>query len=186
MKKKTILIVLVVLHVIALCFGVYAGFYTMFSKEAGIAMMVGAMCSLAAICASLMYLFYGYKKNASSYFRGFMIAYALSQLAGLVIAGQNAEETGLGILLVGAVYGPVLVMAIAENLGKKKSYILCGIAVLLQIGVLVGAVLTRGTAEVGGIFLMRAYMQLTLAVTMTLMTVAKYEDKAARKNAGAS
>lgn len=180
MKKKTVLIVLVVLHLIALCFGVYAGFYTMFSKEAGIAMMVGAMCSLAAICASLMYLFYGYKKNAASYFRGFMIAYALSQLAGLVIAGQNAEKTGLGVLLVGAVYGPVLVMAVAENLGKKKSYTLCAIAVLLQIGVLVGAIITRGSANVGGLFLMRGYMQLTLAVSMMLMTVAKYEDKSAR------
>ena len=185
MPKKAVFIPLVILNLAAIGFGLYAGFYTLFSSDADVPLMVGALLSMIAMCSSLMYVFYGYKKNVSSYFRGFMFTYALSQLAGIVIASGSSDGTGLGALLVGAIYGPLLVLALASDLGKKKSLILCAVVVVLQLGVFVGAVITtpgliRGGTPLGTLYMMRAHMQFTLAVSMTLMTVAKYTDKAIR------
>ena len=178
---------LIILNFIAAAFGVAANVYVLLSKEASVFTKIGAAVVILALGASLLYLFNGYKKNAAGYFKLYMCLFAMAQLVSTfatVYSAPNGQSL-ISVAFPALTYGPILVLALVENLGKKRSYLVCAFVVAayltasVLILVMVPGLLAGGT-EAGTLCLIRSGTTLLLAIIMSMMIVAKYRDKEER------
>jgi len=116
------------------------------------------------------YCFMGYQKDSAKYFKWFCVLYAVYQL-GVIVRLTGVADIGpvvchaAPIWFMGAFY-------IAENLGRKKSFLLAGINFLVAVIALVFGILSGHMTY--------AICNLTLALVFIMMVYAKYIDKANR------
>ena len=131
---------------------------------------------IIAILSAAVYSFYGYKKNASVYYKLTAGCFALGMFLG-VLPALNGETPPLewalgGIRLATAVL--LAVLSFGKNLGKKKSFALCA-----AVGVF-----SLAFAVVYGIgyhaFIGTAAANFLLTAVLFLMIIAKYKDKKTR------
>ena len=178
---------LIILNFIAAAFGVAANSYVLLSAEASVFTKIGAAVVILALCASLLYLFKGYQKNAAKYFKLYMCLFAMAQLVSTfatVYSAPNGQSL-ISVAFPALTYGPILVLALVENLGKKRSYLVCGFVVAayliasVLVLVMVPGLLAGGT-EAGTLYLIRSGTTLLLAIIMSMLIVAKYRDKEER------
>ena len=70
-----------------------------------------------------------------------------------------------------------LILLLGENLGKQKSFILCGLLVALRVALLLNTIIQGGALT---IFLLNNIVNVDLACLYGIMTFAKYLDKTER------
>jgi len=116
------------------------------------------------------YCFMGYQKDSAKYFKWFCVLYAVYQLGVIV---RLAGETNIGPVVCHAI--PIWFMGafyIAENLGRKKSFVLSGINFIVALVSLVFGLLDGQVIY--------PVCNMTLAFVFIVMIYAKYVDKANR------
>ena len=178
---------LIILNFIAVAFGVAANVYVLLSAEASIFTKLGAAVVILALGASLLYLFKGYRKDAAKYFKLYMCLFAMAQLVSTFATVYSAPNGNslISVAFPALTYGPILILALVENLGKKRSYMVCAfvVAAFLLASILVAVMvpgLLRGGTEAGTLYLIRTGTTLLLAIIMSMMIIAKYRDKEER------
>lgn len=163
--------------------------YLLTFKEGFPFMHIAALLLLIAVIAGIVYAIKGFRKNEATLFRTFLHFYALSQFASIVYSGSltdlgnNANLIGICANVI--IFGIILMLASAVDLGKKRSMGLILTVVALNVFLLIGSLigqpgLVRGGGARGTIFAFYATSNLILSLVTTLMLVAKYKDKAAR------
>lgn len=150
--------------------------------------IVGACYGLAGVVLALVYGIKGFGKNAARYYKLFMIVIFMTfQLSASTVA-VNAKGVFAGLLTAINCLAAALSLSLmtSKDLGKQISMAFCwgiiGIALISAIAVMVsnpGIVL--GGTGIGTIATFRACSNLFIAQIVTAMTMAKYQDKAARK-----
>ena len=182
MKNKRMLPVVIV-DLIAILVCIAANVYVALKGELTVLQTVNMWVNVAALLSALVYLMMGYKKNAAVFYKIFASVFALSQfVAVLSVAKYREDYTGISCYTV--LFALLLMLALAEDLGKKKTFITCG--VILAVGVLLLALTyfaTPQASETGTWFmeLVLSFSVIVMSAVMWLMAVAKYLDKEARK-----
>ncbi len=161
------------------------GLYVIVNPGGSSAMTTAAdLCLLIAIFAALYYIFLGYRKNAARYFKFYTVFFAFSALFSSIGAGTHGDALQL-IICPALVVVLVGVMTFVPNLGKKNSLLICTLTIIFcAVNLVIGVVDFRGGITSGEDYaiatLIRVIAGLVLAVLLTLMTTAKYLDKAER------
>lgn len=136
--------------------------------------------TLLSLLSATVYCVYGYKKDASNYFKAFILLLAIQELIripgivklGGVMSGINISDY---LIFIAISFAVMCVLFMAENLGKKKSVILGLVALLLNILIVIKSVIN------GYYFhLMVLLPNVVLFAVLVLMILAKYYDKAER------
>jgi len=140
-----------------------------------LAAQVECLCFFAALIYAAYYILSGYSKNAAKYFKTYCGVFAVAMLAAL--AANGTESVGYFSTLFSAIaFALVLILMLSKDLGKELSmYACCGLIACLAVVMIFSASAGADTAALG-----LCLVQLILGLTLTLMTVAKYIDKAAR------
>jgi len=134
--------------------------------------------SIATNCVALVYSCNGYKKDASIYFLLTCIGIGLLSACNLFIYAPYIYESKY--LLVNFTtalisFGVAAIFAIAKDLGKKKSYILCWIFVLAMIADIVISI------PIGWFTVLLYLLSSVSRILLCIMVYAKYKDKEQRE-----
>ena len=184
-NKRPINPIAVAINLIAIVFCMVGSIFTLAAQDANGFMKLTAVFGLIALISALVYVFLGYKKSAADFFKGFMYIYMLSTFTNILntaMAELTDFQSASGIVFSSAIFGLLLILAIGRDMGKVKSFILCGIVIAISLAVLLGSL---GTMPLSGsllnrLFAWRALTDVILAATTGLMVYAKYADKTAR------
>ena len=140
---------------------------------------------LVTVIFAVFYAFIGYKKAAAKYYHWFMVSYTIAIGVNLSFYIRN-DILNKDLVVWGLpIFGMMCILSVAKDLGKKNSMIL-GIVVLIGsvaaivVSLMYAPGIYRGgnTTNLQAIY--RIGVQISLAVIMNLMIIAKYKDKAAR------
>ncbi len=149
-----------------------------------------ASIELLAIALSLSYLLNDYKKDGAKYYRLFMYFYAGTYLVEILFSSIFETSTAgdkflpFGFLSF-ILYGNTLILAVGKDIGKKASLIICTInATIYLVAFIVCCFIS--VSEFVDLQEKLAYVSifltwLTLSLIAFVMTLAKYTDKAIRK-----
>lgn len=143
-----------------------------------------SVLSILACLAALYYGLSGYRKNAASSYKLYMILYALALLMCTINRGFYLEGT-LSAVTIGCMavqFACIAIIIVAENLGEKKSLILCGIVAAFSVAAFVVCLFMspgflRGGGVSGTVAVIRSGSNNHLAFLTLTLTVAKYKDK---------
>lgn len=167
-------------------------FFCLFSNAAFLADDTGAersfnfacIFNIVALLSAMHYIVRGYTKDSAKYYKVFAGLFALSSLVSLLYMYVDAEDTLFQVASTAVIFGLIIILAVAPNLGKKRSLILCGIAIVIRLADLIVAFFTvKESAWPLWMIYMSYFSQLVLAVLLGIMNYAKYLDKAARHSA---
>ena len=174
-KTKLLRIVLILLTVAVLPFNVKL----LTADNANMFFTVGTCLNIISLVFLVIYLAYGFKKKAQLSYKGFLHCFCLNLItACLTIASYGNSKQFLFILAVNIVcFGIVVMLAFSENLGWRKSIILCYILIALRFFALIGIIFSSIHLANGFI---RSLTLLFTSVMLAVMTYAKYQDKISR------
>lgn len=147
--------------------------------------------SILSVLACLVALYYGlkgYRKNEAAAYKTYIILYAFIPWVSTISHGFYLEGT-MAAVTTGCMalqFACAAIIAVAENLGKKKSLILCGIIVTLTFAAFVVCVFVspgffRGGDVIGTLSMIRTGSNTLLAFVAFVLTMAKYKDKQLRE-----
>ena len=145
------------------------------------AMIVAYITEIIALISGIVYLAYGYKKNAAIYYKAFMVILVIAQavfcywqLLGVIAP----EPLTAGIVAILNIVPLIMltILATGKDLGKTKSYIIVAIILACRIGTIILDLVALGF---GPIIYFRI-SDVLLAGTAFFMVTGKYLDKAAR------
>lgn len=157
--------------------------YILFGDKLGPLSIVNLVLSVLTLVFALWYVFSGFRKEAGIAYKGFMINY-------LVLTYYNClrlYQSGIVVHLMAeiVVFACVFTIVFAKDLGKVKSLVLCYLPLILSVLMLISLLVFRDNDNYTKYTVIRITARyvtfLLCSVIMTLMTVAKYADKAARK-----
>ena len=136
----------------------------------------GAIFDLVALFFAFFYLAKGYGKAQAKYYKISMLFNALNALFVTAVAA-NEKTKHVSIIMCAICFGLILLLALGENLGMKKSLIICLIVVFIRASGLISQyIITKNFDPV----CVLVVSQLVLALMILACTLAKYEDKQAR------
>ena len=170
MKDKK-MVPVVLLNLLGVLFGIFANLFVG-AKGGSASSLVSAWLTVAALLASLIYLFMGYGKNAALCFKIYLYAYAL---AGLFAVADVSVAGRFTVIIAAALFGLVLVLAMSTDLGRMKSFCVCVLNVALTVIFLICSIKT------GAVGVIRAILLGILSLLTVLMVMGKYDNKAKRK-----
>ena len=188
-KKTGLIIGILNMLLVAAC--VAGCIYTLFAGM-GTYYTIAAGVELLALVFSVLYFFFGYKKDAAKYYRLFMLFYAFTYVAEIFAGIFEYKNTGtIGVtqkvsytIIVSMIlYGNALILAVGNNIGKTASYILCGINIfayaLPVLAVVIPGleIVSFESRAVASASIILYVTWLILAFNALLMTIAKYHDK---------
>lgn len=149
--------------------------YSTVYSELDMYYLVESMCAVVSILFTLIYLIHGFRKSYSEYYTAAMYINAFNAI---VVSAVSINEAIRYIPTISCTlaFGCILVLAVAKDLGKTKSYVLSSIVVVCRV-------LGLSTLFVEGItpITLLVISQLVLAVIILICTIAKYNDKEIRK-----
>lgn len=167
-----------------------AGCVYIFASGCGVYYILSAAAELLSLIFSVLYFVKGFQKDAAKYYRLFLLFYALTYPVEVLAAVLGYEQIGVSsVLPVSAVfsmllYGNTLILAVGKDLGKKVSYLLCGINVFSDlipvIGCMIPGAVTFANEKIAASSIILYCTWLILSLNAFVMTAAKYRDKAAR------
>lgn len=137
--------------------------------------IISAVLRLIALLFAGFYILSGYRKGSAKYYNLFGIIYMFSVVLEIISCLANTAFA-MDIICSALIFIDLLALTCIKNLGKSKSFVLCGILVLLQI---VCAVLVYIESD-PIIVKIEMFMGIDLACLFGIMTYAKYLDKAER------
>lgn len=136
--------------------------------------LANILFSFTAIFA-IFYIMVGCtKKEGAKYYRGFMIAYAITML---IIIYVNRTRAPFSFFFNLIIYGCLCILASANDLGEFKSKLFAyTITVLSIVTLLFGFDTTKATFIAN----MCRVLRLGISITLLVMVIAKYRDKKER------
>lgn len=145
---------------------------------------VVSVASILACLAALYYGLNGYKKNAAPAYKLYMMLFALVLWLAAVNRGFYMDGIASGVLVgcMAIQFACLAIIIVAENLGKKKSTILCWIVVTFTVTAFVLSLILspgflRGGDLSGTVSVIRSGSNNHLAFIALALTKAKYTDK---------
>lgn len=132
--------------------------------------------NITGLVFALFYILLGYTKNSSGFYKSFSVLYLISQAIGLCSIFINSIPRAYIFTIIGIL--AELVIIFKKDFGKKKSLIFCGIIVIAVIGSIINVILL-GHNTFDAIVRGRL-VDLILSLLFTILTYAKYMDKADR------
>lgn len=145
---------------------------------------ISSAFAMVAMIAAFYYVVMGYTKEHAWAYKAFLISYIGSALFSLYNSAQNSQNM-LSVVVASLVFGLIIVIAVSKDLGKAKSFLVCGAIIVLCAVKLADTVVRHpgtwfGGTAFGSMLLIRYISQLLMGIMLTLMTAAKYVDKRAR------
>lgn len=137
---------------------------------------VEVISDVIALLLMFVYLALGFSKDLASYYKIAMYVNAINALIVTAVASNEATKY-ISVISCAISFGCIFTLAIAKNLGKKVSLILCSIVLALRLLGLISCYLSMGRVDITIIVLLS---QNVLALVVLAATIAKYEDKALR------
>lgn len=188
-KQSTKFKVLSIITAILLALSI-AGCLHVLIEKAGTYFMISAVVEGVAIIFAILYYIFGFKKNAALFYQLFMLFYAFTYLAEMLVSALDYNNLGVESIVPATVvfsmimYGNTLILAIGKDLGKKVSYALCGINILFYalpiVGTFVPDIVTFSNDMVKQSSITLYGIWLVMAINALVMTIGKYADKAER------
>lgn len=127
---------------------------------------------LISLAAAFVYICSGFKKSMAVYYKASLILCSINGL--LSIVASNSSSSVLAFVCNVLCYLVLIVLITCENIGKRNSYILCAINVVLRIVAMFIVVKYFGSSTYQTRI---ALSQLALALMVAIATFAKYIDK---------
>lgn len=131
--------------------------------------------SLCALVCALVYLIKGAQKSAASWFNLFRMFVALTYFATL-LRGMMVSQNIWACTFAALAFGFICMLIVAMDLGKKVSFILCGLVIVSEIGSVIVSSINHFTVT----RLVTTSSNIVLALLLTALTVLKYIDKTER------
>ena len=155
------------------------------SPETSIWIRISSVLVVLALVAAIIYIAKGYSKDMAWAYFAFLICYIGGLLFSLINSAVLSHNI-FSIVIAAIVYGLVIAIAVSKDLGERNSMMFCGIIVLLCVIKFVEnsakhSIISPENDALGTILSIRYASQLLLAILLTVITYAKYLDKADRK-----
>ena len=168
---KVILIFNLVLIAAALVFSVLG----IFNQDVTVLRVLCCVLSIATLIVGAFYIIKGYTKNASKYYKLFAIFFGANQI--LQISTRSVENANT-FLVVSSVIALciIFVTVLILDLGKSKSFILCGVLVALMLFNLIFTIASGYSIPP----ILHKVVDLDIACLYGIFTYAKYLDKTER------
>ena len=173
---KTIYKVILILNLLFIVAGIVLCVIGIASPDASATRIIMRIAAIVCLIFAAFYILNGYTKNAAKYYKVYGALLAIKHLTG-ILSGSIESGTPFGIMILSLSLVIVLVLLLSENLGKTKSFILCGLNVILGVGLLLYSVIK---GNIPTILIMSNIVNIDLACLFGIMTFAKYLDKAER------
>jgi len=158
----------------ALCV-VSAIVFIVFMDLSNIWSVLGDFSYLVATVSAMFYCLLEFKKSAKSFYFETLSLYLLTEFVAVLIAGGAFADKFM-IACCTIIFGELCVLRFVKDLGKKKSLILIGSIIALDILQIVVSICTNRP------FYARVRSQdMLIAIIMLVMIIGKYADKKARK-----
>ena len=186
-KKNGLGIVMPLIALMGLVAGIIGNLYLLSFEESAPYLQIAAVFIILAMIAALVYVFGGFKKRGAKYYSLFIYLFALSEFVSIIFAASIAEEDTskslVGVILRVALFGILLVLASAKDLGKTKTYTLGIILLVTDLVMFIASLVMNFTgngSSTGVIFAIRTGSNLFLSFSLLVMMIEKYADKASR------
>ena len=173
---KPIYKAILVLNLLFVVAGIVLSVIEIISGNSDVTRMLTLVASIACLAFATFYIISGYTKDAAKYYKVYGTLLAVKFLLSILSSSITSAPT-FGIMVIAISLVIVLVLILSENLGKEKSFILCGLHVILGVALLVFA-LSKGNVSI--IYIISDIVNIDLACLFGIMTYAKYLDKAER------
>lgn len=139
--------------------------------------IIEAVADLVASIIALMYLLEGYSKGVAKHYKISVLITALNALVVAILS--TAEEIKvIPVIMCSIAFVILLILGLFKNLGKKVSYICCWIVLTIRILGFISILLTVDNFMDPSFSLI--ITQVALALTVLVVTYAKYVDKSSR------
>ena len=194
MVKKLNLAV-IVLNVILILAGVAASVYLIAMPDVSWLQRIFSVIDIFLLAVSFCYMVYGYQKKSALFYKLFTYLFSLRLFLAaisvdanvLAVPDMNVPTSGfpIRILLAMIPYTAIFLVAFGRDLGKKKSYVFCGVAffsllLIFALTLIVTPGQLRNGTVIGTAYVIKSGILVLLASLEGLMTVGKYTDKANR------
>ena len=173
---KPIYKVILVLNLLFIVAGIGLSVVGITNPEADIFKIISRIEAIACLVFAAFYIISGYTKDAAKYYKVYGALLAVKYLAG-ILSGSTKSGTPFGIMMIALSLVITLVLLLSENLGKTKSFVLCGLLVIVRIVLLIYSVAEN---NIPTIFVLSNIVNIDLACLYGIMTYAKYLDKTER------
>lgn len=180
------MIPLIILNFIGILFGITANVIAALSDSADAMTTVSSVVSIVAMGFALVYLFMGYKKNAAVFYKVYTYVFAMSQIIAVIGLAKDSENF-VGVSVYVILLGLILILAVVPDLGRKVTFIICGIIFALGFVLLITTLFVYSpesvSSTVDGFFRVFAgdVSVIVMSSVMWVMAGAKFNDKALRK-----
>lgn len=135
---------------------------------------------IIALISGVIYLAFGYKKNAAAYYKTFMVIMVITQAFMCyrqMITGVSEKVAILNIIP----FAMLVILATGKDLGKATSYVIAAIPLACRLIILILDITTFGVMpNTGFTIISHAVSNVLLAGTAAFMVTGKYLDKAER------
>ena len=172
---KPIYKVVLLFNLLLILAAVVLSIISMCGEGATATRFISAIVRLFALLFAGFYITLGYRKDAAMYYKIFGIIYIVNSVIELIACLLNTF-TVIDIIFIVLSIAGIAVLTFVKDLGKKRSFIICAILVILQI-VCTVLVFLEGDPFV---VIINSFMGIDLACLLGIMTFAKYLDKAER------
>lgn len=140
---------------------------------------VEIIADIVASIVAFMYLVEGYNKGVAGHYKACMIVAAINAL--VVVATSASEKIEYVPMIMTAIaFCLIAFLAFGKDLGKKVSFICCGLLVLIRVAGIISVIATIKQYSLLDPTLVLMVCQLSLSLLLSVITYAKYADKQAR------
>ena len=176
---KPIYKVILVLNLLFIAAGIVFSVIGITNAEMNITRIISHIAAITCLVFAAFYILNGYTKNAAKYYKVYGALLASIFLIS-VLSGSVNSRSSIGIMAASLSLVIVLVLLLSENLGKSKSFVLCGLLVIINIVFpiyVITPMMARGSSDYS---LITPLVKIDLVCLYGIMTYAKYLDKAER------
>ena len=170
---KPIYKVILILNLLFIVAGIVFSIIGFTNANMNTTRIISNIADIACLVFAAFYIFGGYTKSAAKYYKMFGVFLAVRFFISVLSGSVNSKPT-LSIMVATFSLVLILVLLLSENLGKTKSFVLCGLLVIIQLVLLI----VGKDKSVG--FIISNLVRQDLACLYGIMTYAKYLDKAER------
>lgn len=141
---------------------------------------VSYIAEIIALISGIIYLAFGYKKNATVYYKAFMVILVVVQA--IICYRQMVGTASARVAILNIIpFITLIILATGKDLGKAKSYIIVGILLVCRLIILVlDITVFNFSTNTGFSVINYAISDVLLAGTAFFMVTGKYLDKAER------
>lgn len=140
---------------------------------------IEALTDIIATTIASIYLLEGFRKESSKKFKATLIATTVNALVVTVVSIAEKIDV-VPIIMCSIAFYILGYLTIVKNIGKKTSYILCGILVIIRLSGFISGLLTLRNVPNGSSMIILMFSQLSLAMLICVLEYAKYFDKQSR------